>query len=45
MTAIETAFQTDGLVCLCRSYRGISIKWRLLHNQLKVPCRTFQQYI
>ncbi len=26
-----------GLVCLCRSYRGIIIKLRLFHNQLKTP--------
>lgn len=32
---------TDGLVCLCRSYRDISLKLRLLHNQLKVHCSRF----
>jgi len=26
----------DGLVCLCRSYRGISIKLSLFHNRLKL---------
>lgn len=25
------------LVCLCRSYTDISIKWRLFHNKLKTP--------
>lgn len=27
----------DGLVCLCNSLRGISIKLKLSHNQFKVP--------
>ncbi len=31
-----TSLLTVGLVCLCRPYRGISIKLRLFHNQLKV---------
>ena len=30
----------DGLVCLCESWRSISIKLDLLHNQLKAACHT-----
>lgn len=29
-------------VCFCQSYRGCSIKLRLFHNQIKVPCATFK---
>lgn len=32
----------DGLFCLCRSCRGVSIKYRPFYNWLKVPCRTFK---
>ena len=32
---------SGGLGCLCRSYIGISIKLRLIHNQLKTSCSTF----
>ena len=33
---------TDALVCWCRSYRSISIKQKLVHNQLKVPLGWFK---
>ena len=33
---------TGGLVNLRRSYRGIRIKFRLFHNQLKIPCSSFK---
>ena len=32
---------TRGLVCLCRSRGGISIKLRLFHNQLRTSCSIF----
>lgn len=30
-------------VCLCRSYRGISIQLRFFHNQLKTACSSFKR--
>lgn len=45
MTGINTFIEiashlTDGLIFLYRSYRGVSIKLRMFHNQLKTPCST-----
>lgn len=34
----STCLFAHGLVCLCGSYTGISIKLRIFHNLLKVPC-------
>lgn len=34
----STRLFAHGLVCLCGSYTGISIKLRIFHNLLKVPC-------
>lgn len=33
---------SDSLVCFCTSDGGISIKLRLIHNQLKVTCGMFK---
>ncbi len=33
---------TDGLVCLCGSYRGIDAKLKQFQNQLKVPSSIFK---
>lgn len=38
---VHCFWKDDGLVCLCRLYRGISITLRLSHNHLKVPCSCF----
>ena len=35
---------TDGLICLCRSGRSITIKLRLFYNQLKTPHSTFDLF-
>lgn len=36
---------TDGLIFLCRSYKGISRKLRLFHKQLKIPCCYFNFWL
>lgn len=36
---------TDDLVCLCGSYRDISITLGLFHNQLKVICSTSEYLV
>lgn len=34
---------TDGLVCLCGSYRGIYVKLKQFQNQFKVPSSIFKE--
>ena len=38
----STILLGGGLTCLCSSYRGISIKLSLFHNQLQIPCSSFK---